>query len=182
MSVRARERAPLRRDAAAAQGERAARRRARDHQQRAGGARRRAQHPGHLRRGRRQDPRDLPQHGHGHPHLRSGDQTSIHYPYVYENGKRIDDRVRTARRAVDSPRIVLRTRETLVDQREHGAGDRRSTAASRCPGRRWRSPRSTCRWSPATRRAGVIDLDRHASASTRSAIPTCACCRRSPTA
>ena len=70
---RARERAPLRRDAAPVQGERAARRRARDHQQRAAGARRRAQHAGDLRRRRRQDPRDLPQHGHGHPHLRPAD-------------------------------------------------------------------------------------------------------------
>ncbi len=65
----ARKREALRRDAAPLQGKRAARRRARDHQQRAGGTRRRAEHAGHLRRGGRQDPRDLPAGGHGHSHL-----------------------------------------------------------------------------------------------------------------
>ena len=54
------ERPPVRRDPAPAQGDRAAQRRAGDHQQRAAGAGRRAEHAGHLRRRRRQDPRDLP--------------------------------------------------------------------------------------------------------------------------
>ena len=54
------ERAPLRRDAAAVEGERAARRRAGSHQQRAAGDGGRAQHAGNRRRGRRQAARNLP--------------------------------------------------------------------------------------------------------------------------
>ena len=53
------ERAPLRRDAAPAQGNRAARRRAGGHQQHPGGAGRRARLPGDRRSGRRQAARDL---------------------------------------------------------------------------------------------------------------------------
>ncbi len=56
---RAGERAPLRRDAAPAEGDRAARRRARGDQQHAAGLAARARLPGHRRPGRRQAPRDL---------------------------------------------------------------------------------------------------------------------------
>ena len=57
----------------------------------------------------------------------------IHYPYVYENGKRIDDRARTPRR-----QGVCRARPAHArdagHQREHGAAACESSAASCCPG------------------------------------------------
>ena len=64
---RARERAPLRRDAAAAEGNRAARRRTGDHQRGAAGAGRRTRYPGCLRRRGRQAARNLPAVAGGHP-------------------------------------------------------------------------------------------------------------------
>ena len=56
---RARERAPVRRDASAAGRDRPAGRRAGDHHERPGGPGGRARHAGDVRPGRRQDPRDL---------------------------------------------------------------------------------------------------------------------------
>ena len=94
--------------------ERATRRRARDHQQRAAGARRRAQHAGHLRRRRRQDPRDLRPGGHGHPDLRSADRSDPLSVRLRgrRNGSSIDSRPRCVRTGFAAH--VLRTRETLV--------------------------------------------------------------------
>ena len=130
----ARERAPLRRDAAPVQGERAARGRARDHQQRAAGARRRAQHAGDLRRGRRQDPRDLPSGGRGHPHLRPADESDPLSRTLYENGKRGSHRVRRRSATTGFAAHVLRTRETLVINENMARGRSRSSAAACCPG------------------------------------------------
>ena len=61
--------AALRRDPASAQRDRTAQCRTCRHQQRAGSAGCRTQHPGHLRRGGRQDSGDLSRHRYGHSHL-----------------------------------------------------------------------------------------------------------------
>ena len=96
-----RKRAAVRRNPAVVQGKRAARRRAGHHQQRAGGAGRRTEHAGHLRRGRRQDPRDLSPDGSQYPHPRRPDQ----YPALP-----VRLRERCTRRGLDrsSPRSALR--------------------------------------------------------------------------
>ena len=145
------ERAPVRRDAAAVQGERAARRRARDHQQRPAGARRRAQHAGDLRRGRRQDPRDLQPGGCRHPHLRPADEPDP-VPVFLRERAADRHRVHTAvRQGLRRPRPA-HSRDA-GHQREHGAGRSKVTAAWPCPERRWRNRRSSSRWWRATRRA-----------------------------
>ncbi len=66
----ARERTAVRRDEAAARGDRRACRRAGHHQQRAAGPGREPRHAGHVRPGRRQDPRDLRCPGRRHRHHR----------------------------------------------------------------------------------------------------------------
>ena len=104
----------------------------------------------------------------------------IHYPYVYENGKRVVHRVQPARRRRALPAHVMRTRETLVIN-ENMAGDVRSTAAASCPAR---SMEKSAIYGAAGGRRPGARRDRAlatSSASTRSASRTCACCRRSPT-
>ena len=76
----------------------------------------------------------------------------IHYPYAYESGKRI---------AIESNPLtdkgfaahVMRTRETLVINRNMVAKSR-STAVASCRERKWRSRRSSCPCWRATRCAG----------------------------
>ncbi len=153
MTRRARERAPLRRDAAPVQGRAAARGRARDHHQRPAGARRRAQHAGDLRRGRRQDPRDLPQRGRRHPDLRPADQPD---PLsVRLRGRRSGSRSIPARfGAKGFAAHVLRTRETLVINENVRGGGQEIRQLHDTRHARKRSRRYMCRWSSASRRAG----------------------------
>ena len=66
-------------------------------------------------------------------------------------------------------------------QREHARGGQEVRQLSRFPAPRTSNRRCSCRWWSATRRA-ASSASPTWSASTRSAIRTCACCRRSPTA
>ena len=157
---RARERAPVRRDAAAAQGDRAARRRARHHQQRASrrsppsSTSRASTTRSATRSARSSSSADM-----GDPHLRSGRPNIVHFPYAYEDGKRITVASRPLLGPAASSAHVLRTGETLVRQREPV---RRAMAKLRqlhapghaSPRNRW----SGCRWSSGDQARGLIDL------------------------
>ncbi len=78
----------------------------------------------------------------------------IHYPYVYENGKRIDYRSRSLLGDKGFAAHVLRTRETLVINEKMARGHREVRQSTRYPARRWRNRQSMCRWWRAIRCAG----------------------------
>ncbi len=104
----------------------------------------------------------------------------IHYPYVYENGQRIEiDSSPLPRHGIC--RACPAHARDARHQREHATRQTEKYGSYTLPGTQTRSRRSSCRWSSATRHAGSSASSTW-SASTRSANPTCACCRRSPTA
>ena len=77
----------------------------------------------------------------------------IHYPYVYEHGQRIADRLQPAARTGIAAH-VLRTRETLLVNENMSGKSTSNYGSYTIPGTGWRSRPCTCRWSRATRRAG----------------------------
>ena len=182
MSVRARERAPLRRDAAPVQGERAAQ----PPSSRSSTACRRRSRPSSTSRASTTRSATRSARSSTTRTWASASTTrrrDLDPLSVRLRGRQAHRRSRPDRcRSRDSPRIVLRTRETLVINENMAAGDRRSTAASRLPGTQMEKSAVYVPMVAGDQARGLISSRSTWSASTRSAIPTCACCRRSPTA
>ena len=110
----ARERAPLRRDAAPAQGDRAARRRARGHQQHPGGHGGRARLPGDRRPGRRQAARGASHRRHRHSLARPRRRICIHYLYSVRARRAAARRPMPRARAGRPVRQLVRRAQPLV--------------------------------------------------------------------
>ena len=113
------ERAPLRRDAAAAEGNRAARRRARDHQQRPGGLAVRARLPGDRRLVGDKlrevfDRRRTSASAGTTPRL-----NLVHFLYLYEHGERARSSHRAARRQASACSYDAKTRQPVVVNTRH---------------------------------------------------------------
>ena len=176
---RARERAPVRRDAAAAEGDRAARRRARGDQQHPAGHGGEARLPGHRRPRRRQAARGVRHRRHRHPLVRPRERTACTSCTSSSTACASTCRPTPRRRPTAVGRACVATREPIVAQ--HARREGRARLDDR-PGHRpalasiWRADR---RRRP---RARHRSCSRTTSASTPSATPTCACCRRSPRA
>ena len=120
-----RERAAVRRDAAAADRDQRARRRAGDHQQRPAGPRREAGHAGDVRPRRRQDPRDLRRPGRRRSACTTSSDQMVRYRRTFdERGERLRRRGRRrwahgqGGRRVDARRLWSSTMSTKWQRSE----------------------------------------------------------------